>query len=135
MKWCILLLYRPPNQGNTKIFFEEATHPPNKMASRQDNIIITKVFNINTSCRNDKLYYLTKLCNFFYLSNLICRNTSSKLSDHTSVNLILTKGLKSFQKISAISTGFSELYNMILTFLNLTSQSYTNCKYFNLNDF
>ena len=50
--WGILFTYRPPNNNNLKLFFEETTQSVTQLLSELDNIIIAGDFNIDTDSKN-----------------------------------------------------------------------------------
>ena len=111
----ILFTYRPPNNNNLKLFFEETTQSANKLPSKCDNFIIAGEFNIDTgskSCRKFKQFTdfdLTILINF-----KTCFVSATSLF---SLDIILTNTPRSFQKTAAITTGLNGYHKMITTSL------------------
>ena len=51
-KWVILFIYRPQNNNNLKLFFEETTKSVTQLLSELNNIIIADDFNIDTDPKN-----------------------------------------------------------------------------------
>ena len=70
----IMFVYRPPDEGNKKVFFEELTNTLNKATNKYDNIFVSGDFNIDMSNdvkdRNNYLsdfidnFFVTKYCKF-----------------------------------------------------------------------
>ena len=52
----ILFAYRPPNNSNRKVFFDEATQSANHLLSKVNKIIIAGGFNINAGSKNCKKF-------------------------------------------------------------------------------
>ena len=76
------------------------------------------------------------------MRNLINANTCFKSSNQTSIDVILTKGPRSFQKSGVITTGLSDCCKMILIFfrsyfsrLPPKTITYTSIRYFETKDF
>ena len=65
-KWGILFTYRPPNNNNLKLFFEETTQSVTQLLSELDNIIIAGDFNMDTDSKNcGKFKQLADFCHTY----------------------------------------------------------------------
>ena len=70
-KWGIFFAYRPPNNNDLRLFYDETTQSANQLLSKFD-IIIARGFNINTGSRNcNKFKQFADFCHKFDLTNLI----------------------------------------------------------------
>ena len=110
------------------------------MVNEYDNIMLIGDLNLNTKSKNNSYY--SDLRDTFDLTNLIKANTCFKSSNQTSTNVILTNRPRSFQKSGVITTGLSDCYKMILTFLlsyfsTLPPKTitYRSFRYFETKDF
>ena len=67
-KWFIMYAYRPPNETNKKVFFDELNETLNKAVNKYDNIFLAGDLNIDTGDKSkDTNNYL---CDF--MNTLIC---------------------------------------------------------------
>ena len=67
-KWFIMFVYRPPDEGNKKVFFEELTNTLNKATNKYDNIFVSGDFNIDMSNNaKDRNNYLSDFIDNFLL--------------------------------------------------------------------
>ena len=113
-KWIIISVYRPPSYSNIKNFFEELENILNKALSKCDNIIVLGDMNIDVhNSNNNGFDYLLSLC----LKNLIKGKTCFAGVQGTSIDIILTNKLRSFQNTISTETGLSDHHLMITTFL------------------
>ena len=109
-----LFAYRLHQNSNLKTFFEEINLSLSTIVNEYDNIMLIEDLNLNTKSKYNSYY--SDLCDTFDLRNLINANTCFKSSDQTSIDVILTKGPRSFQKSGVITTGLSDCCKMILIF-------------------
>ena len=73
-KWILVFPYRPANETNKQLFFNELTESLSKAVSNQKNILLMGDLNINTSTQtnsNNTTNHLTNFCDLFALSNLV----------------------------------------------------------------
>ena len=71
-KWCILFVYRSPQNNNLKTFFEETNLLLSTIVKEYDNIMLIGDLNLNTKSKNSSYY--SDLCNTFDLANVIKSN-------------------------------------------------------------
>ena len=89
---------------------------PCKQVNKQDKILLTGDFNAEES--EDTLRSFMELYDF---KNLVKENTCFKSVENPScVDLFLTNCIRSFQNTTAISTGISDCYKMIIRVLKTT---------------
>ena len=82
-KWILVFAYRPANEANKQLFFNELTESLSKAVSNQKNILLMGDLNINTSTQinsNNTTNHLTNFCDLFALSKLSKRQNLNK--DH-----------------------------------------------------
>ena len=89
--------YRPPQNNNLKIFFEEINLSLSTIVNEYDNIILIGDLNLNTESNNNSYY--SALCDTFDLANLIKANTGFESSNQTSIDVILTNWPISFKNL------------------------------------
>ena len=135
-----LFAYRLHQNSNLKTFFEEINLSLSTIVNEYDNIMLIEDLNLNTKSKYNSYY--SDLCDTFDLRNLINANTCFKSSNQTSIDVILTKGPRNFQKSGVITTGLSDCCKMILIFfrsyfsrLPPKTITYTSIKYFETKDF
>ena len=64
--------YRPPNETNKKVFFDELNETLDKAVNKYDNIFLAGDLNIDTGDKSkDTSNYLSGLIDTFSLNNLI----------------------------------------------------------------
>ena len=117
-KWFIMFAYRPPNEENRNIFFEELTNTLNKATNKYDNIFVSGDFNIDMSNNvKDKNNYLSDFMDNFSLQNIVNLKTCFKSLSGSTLDIMLTNKSKCFQKTSTVTTGLSDWHKMIVTSL------------------
>ena len=78
-KWCITFAYRPPQNDNKKMPFNELNLSLNQCVNKYDNIIIMSDLNIYMfDKRKDNNNFLSDLCDTFSLQNIIIWKTCYK---------------------------------------------------------
>lgn len=117
-KWFIMFAYRPPNEENKHIFFNEISNTLNKALNLYDNILVTGDLNIDF-CNDikDTNNFLNDLIDTFSLSNLVKHKTCYKTLTGSLLDVMLTNKPKSFCKTCTIETGLSDCHKMIVTCL------------------
>ena len=90
-KWFILFGYRPPQENNKYVFFNELNETPSKAVNNCENINVIGDLNIDVSDPDkDRSNYLSDFLDTFSLSNLINRETYHKNFSGTTIDIILT---------------------------------------------
>ena len=90
-KWFILFGYRPPQENNKYVFFNELNETPSKAVNNCENINVIGDLNIDVSDPDkDRSNYLSDFLDTFSLSNLINRETYHKNLSGTTIDIILT---------------------------------------------
>ena len=111
-KWGILFAFKPPNNSNLKLFFDDVTQSANQLLTKFGNIFVAGDFNLDTGSKN------WNNCHTFDLTNLMnvkaCFNSATS---QPSSDVILTNSPRSFQKAAAITTGFNDYHKIIITTL------------------
>ena len=142
-KWCLLFVYRPPNERNKVCFFNELTTILNKIAKKYENFLLTGDMNIDykVQCLDFK-NILSDFCDAFCLTNLVNSKTCFKSREGTSLDVMLTNNPNKFQNTTAITTGLSDFHSLIVTSLCSTYQRlspktiyYRNYKSFKTEEF
>ena len=113
-------LYRPPNNANKQLFFNELTESLSKAANNYENILLMSDLNINTLTQtnsNNTTNHLTDFCDGFALSNTVNVKTYTKSVCGTSLDIMLTNRPRSFYNTSAVTTGLSDCQKLILSCL------------------
>ena len=117
-KWFILLEYRPPQENNKHVFFNELNETLSKAANSYENLIVIRGLTIDIS---DPVKggnnYLSDFFDTFSLSNLIKRKACHKNVSGTTIDIILTNKPYCFQKTSTVVTGLSDFHKMIVSCL------------------
>ena len=73
-KWFILFTYRPPQENNKYVFFNESNETLSKAVNSYENITVIGDLNIDVSDPDkDRNNYLSDFVDTFSLSNLINR--------------------------------------------------------------
>ena len=116
-KWCIAFTYRPPQNDNKEMFFNELNLSLNQCVNKYDNIIVMGDLNIDISNkRKDNHNSLSDLCDTFSLQNIITSRTCHKSNAGTSIDIMLTNRSRSVHKTSIFETGISDHHKLILSF-------------------
>ena len=90
-KWFILFGFRPPQENNKYVFFNELNETPSKAVNNCENINVIEDLNIDVSDPDkDRSNYLSDFLDTFSLSNLINRETYHKNLSGTTIDIILT---------------------------------------------
>ena len=119
-KWLLAFAYRPPNNANKQLFFNELTESLSKAANNYENILLMSDLNINTLTQtnsNNTTNHLTDFCDGFALSNTVNVKTYTKSVCGTSLDIMLTNRPRSFYNTSAVKTGLSDCQKLILSCL------------------
>ena len=96
-KWFIMYAYRPPNETNKKVVFDELNETLDKAVSKYDNIFLAGDLNIDTRDKSkDTNNYLSDFMDTFSLNNLIKVKTCYKSATGTIVDIMLTNKMRSF---------------------------------------
>ena len=138
-KWCVLFVYRPPQNNNKASFFNEISITLNQITNKYENFIIMGDLNIDTADKTkDTCNYLSDLCDTFSLTNIINGKTCFKAQKGTSIDVLLTNRPRSFHKTGIFETGFSDHHKLILSvfrsyFIRIPPKTieYRNYKNFN----
>ena len=116
-KWCITFAYRPPQNDNKVMFFNELNLSSNQCVNKCDNIIAMGDLNIEISNKSkDNNNFLSDLCDTFSLQNTITGKTCHKSNAGTSIDIMLTNRPKIFHKTSIFETGISDHHKLIPLF-------------------
>ena len=119
-KWLLVFVYRPPNNANKQLFFNEITESLSKAVNNYENILLMGDLNINTLTQtnsNNTANHLTDFCDLFALSNLVNVKTGTKSVYGTTLDIMLTNKPRSFYNTSAVTTGLSDCHKLILSCL------------------
>ena len=100
----ILFAYRPPNNNNLELFFEETIQSANQRLSKFDSIITVCDFNIDTGSKDSNRFkQLADFCHTFDLTNQENVKTCFKSATSQSfLDVFSTNRPRSFQKTVAI---------------------------------
>ena len=116
MRWEISFAYRPLNNNNLKLFFEETSQYVSQLLSKFVNIIIAGDCNVDNGSKYcKKIKQFANFCCTFDLTYLIYVKTSFKPRTSQSSLDVLTNRPRSFQKTAPITTGLSDYHKMIIT--------------------
>ena len=113
-------MYRPPNNANKQLFFNEIIESLSKAVNNYENILLMGDLNINTLTQtnsNNTANHLTDFSDLFALSNLVKVKTCTKSVYGTSLNIMLRNKPRSFYNTSAVTTGLSDCHKLILSCL------------------
>ena len=89
--------YRPPNETNKKVVFDELNETLDKAVNKYDNIFLAGDLNIDTRDKSkDTNNYLSDFMDTFSLNNLIKVKTCYKSATGTIVDIMLTDKMRSF---------------------------------------
>ena len=135
--------YRPPNETNKKVFFDQLNKILDKAVNKYDNIFLAGDLNVDTGDKSkDKNNYLCDFMDSFSLNNLIKVKTCYKSATGTILVIMLTNKMRRFQKTSTVTTGISDYRKMNITcpkvhFKKLPPKkiAYKDYKNFNKNTF
>ena len=106
--------YRPPNEANKKVFFDELNETLDKVVNKY-NIFLAGDLNIDTGNKSkDTNNYLCDFMDTFSLNNLTKVKTCFKSATGTTLDIMLTNKMRSFQKTSTVTTGISDCHKMIV---------------------
>ena len=138
-KWCVLFVYRSPQNINKASFFNEISITLNQITNKYENFIIMEDLNIDTVDKTKgTCNYLSDLCDTFSLTNIINGKTCFKAQKGTSIDFFLTNRPRSFHKTGIFETGFSDHHKLILSvfrsyFIRIPPKTteYRNYKNFN----
>ena len=115
-KWCVLLVYRPPQNSKKVLFFNEISSTLNQITNKCENVTIMGDLNIHTADKTkDTCNYLSDLCDTFSLTNIINGKTYFKAQKGTSINVLLLNKPGSFHKMDIFETGISDHHKLILS--------------------
>ena len=115
-KWFILFAYRPPQENNKYVFFNELTETLSKAVNNYENIIVIGDLNIDVSDPDkDRNNYLSDFVDSFSLTNLINRKTCHKSLSGTTIDIMLTNRPNCFQKTITVVAGLSHFHKMIIS--------------------
>ena len=115
-KWCVLFVYRSPQNNNKALFFNEISITLNQITNKYEHLIIMGDLNIDISdITKDTCNYLSDLCDIFFLANLINGKTCFKTQKGTSIDVLLTNRPRSFHKMGIFETGFSDHCKLIFS--------------------
>ena len=116
-RWCITFVYRPPQNANKVMSFNESNLSLNQCVNKYDNIIVMGDLNIDISNkRKDNHNFLSDLCDTLSLQNIITSRTCHKSNAGTSIDIMLTNSARSFHKTSIFETGISDHHKLIPLF-------------------
>ena len=120
-KWIIYSIYRPPN-ANIETVFSDLSTSLNRALDRYDNIIVMGDINVDTQNKTDPGFdKLVSFCDVFGLSNIVTSKTYCFTKSHSSsIDVILTNQLRSFQKTSVFETGLSDYHGLVVTTMKST---------------
>ena len=83
--------YRPPNETNKKIFFDELNNVLDKAVNKYDNVFVAGDLNIDTGDKSkDTNNYLCNFMDTFFLNNPIKVKTCYKSDSGTILDIMLT---------------------------------------------
>ena len=117
-KWIIYSIYRPPEPRDIDSFFSALSISLNSALDKYDNVILMGDININTLDKEDSAYQkLTNFCDVFGLANLVTAKTCFTKNSSSSIDVILTNRVRSFQKTSVFETGLSDYHSLVVTIL------------------
>jgi hypothetical protein len=131
-KWVLFAGYNP-NKDYITNFLKNISTSLNKHMSSYDNLILVGDFN-SEMIEND----MKEFCETYHLKNLIKEPTCFKNPHNpTSIDLILTNRINSFQHSDVIETGLSDFHKMTITVLKtyFQKQSPVRIKYRNYKKF
>ena len=117
-KWFKLFVYRPPQENNKHLFFNELNGTLSKAVNSYENFIVIVDRNIDASYPvKDGNNYLSDFVDTFSLLNLINKKTCHKNVSGTTIDVMLTNKPHCFQKTSIVVTGLSDFHKMIISCL------------------
>ena len=99
--WIIYSIYLPPEPRDLDSFFSALSISLNSALDKRDNAILTGYININTLDKEDSAHkQLANFCGASGLSNLVTAKACFTKNSSSSIDAILTKWVRSFQKTS-----------------------------------
>ena len=117
-KWIIYSIYRPPEPRDLDSFFSALSISLNSALDKYDNVILMGDININTFDKEDGANQkLVNFCDVFGLSDLVTAKTCFTKTSSSSIDVILTNRVRSFQKTSVFETGLSDYHGLVVTVL------------------
>ena len=117
-KWIIYSIYRPPEPRDLDSFFSALSISLNSALDKYDNVILMGDININTFDKEDGANQkLVNFCDVFGLSDLVTAKTCFTKTSSSSIDVILTNRVRSFQKTSVFETGLSNYHGLVVTVL------------------
>ena len=120
-KWFILFGYRPPQENNKHVSFNELNETLSKAVNSYENLIVIGDQNIDVSdLVKDGNNYLSHFVFTFSQLNLINRKTCYKNASGTAIDIMLTNKPHCFQKKSTVVIGLSDFQKMIISCLKTT---------------
>ena len=114
-------MYRPPQENNKYLFFNELNETLSKAVNSYENIIVIGDLNVDVSDPDkDRNNYLSDFIDTFSLSSLINRKTCHKNLSGTTIDVMLTNRSNCFQKTSTAVAGLSDFHKIIISGLKTT---------------
>ena len=108
---------RPPKESNLITFFQDLTFLQNKHLGTPDNVVVMGGINIDVKkVTNQSLEKLNTFCENFGLSNL-AKGYTYYSKTQSSVDLLLTNKISSFQLTKATETGISQVYFLVSIYM------------------
>ena len=120
-KWFILFAYRPPQENNKFVFFNELNNTLSKAMNSYENILVIGDLNIDVSNpEKDTNNLLSDFIDTFSLFHLIDKKTCFKNVSGTTIDIMLTNRPHCFQKSATVVTGLSDFHRMVISCLKTT---------------
>ena len=117
-KWIIYSIYRPPEPRDLDSSFAALSISLNSALDKYENVILMGDININTFDKEDGANQkLVNFCDVFGLSNLVTAKTCFTKTSSSSIDVILTNRVRSFQKTSVFETVLSDYHGLVVTVL------------------
>ena len=105
---CILFTYRPLQNSNKTLFFEERADSLGKMTNKYDNVYLMGDLNIDLLVKSKDINkQLSDLCHTFLLKNLVLEKTCFKPHERTWLDIMLTNRPKTFHSPSVVDRNWS----------------------------
>ena len=115
-QWCVLFVYRPPQNNSKALFFNEISIILNQITNKYESFMIMGDLNKDTTDKTkDKCNYFSHLSDTFSLTNIINGKACFKAQKGTSIDVFLTNRLGSFHKTDIFETGISNHHKLILS--------------------
>ena len=120
-KWFILFAYRPRQENNKYVFFNELNKTLRKAVNSYKNITVIRDLKIYArDPEKNRNNYLSDFVDTFLLSNLIKTKACHKNLSGTTIDIMLTNRPNCFQKTSTVVTGLSDFHEMNCSCLKKT---------------